>query len=129
MTGRAKLMAAVELAAALGFADEDPVRAAVGGAVEARGFAEGFEQDGADGVASAPVVGQASFDLGEEVRGEVGDAYPGQDQEAGVVDHEGQVALPGFGGPADEAVAGRGLPGGGAEPNRARGSPSAARAK
>ena len=73
LDGAGELVAAVELAAALGFADEDPVRAAVGGAVEARGFAEGFEQDGADGVASAPVVGQASFDLGEEVRGEVGD--------------------------------------------------------
>ena len=70
----------------------DPVGAAVGGAVEARGFAEGFEQDGADGVSAVPVVGEAAFDLGEEVRGEVGDAYPGQDQEAGVVDHEGQVA-------------------------------------
>ena len=48
-------------------------------------------------------------------------AYPGQDQEAGVVDHEGQVALPRFGGPADEAVAGRGLPGGGAEAEQGEG--------
>ncbi len=61
------------------------------------------------------------MDLGEEVRGEVGDAYPGQDEEAGVVDHEGQVAAPVFVGPADEAVAGRGLPGGGAEAEQGEG--------
>ena len=34
LDGAGELVAAVELAAALGFADEDPVRAAVGGTVD-----------------------------------------------------------------------------------------------
>ena len=51
----------------------------------------------------------------EQVGGEVGDADPGHDEEAGVVEHEGEVALALCGAPADEAVARGGLPGRGGE--------------
>ena len=66
-------------------------------------------------VAAVPVGGQAAYDLGQQVRGEMRDADPGQDQEASVIDDQWQVALARGGGPADEAVAGGGFPGGGAE--------------
>ena len=45
----------VELAAALSLAEVDPVGGTVAGALEARGFAEGLEQDGAEAVAAVPV--------------------------------------------------------------------------
>ena len=108
-------MVSVELAAALGVSEEGPVGGTVGGAVEAWAFAEGLEEDGPEGVALLPVVGEAACDASEEMGGEVGDADPGEDEEACVVDDAGEVALSGVGAPADGAVAGCGLPGGGAE--------------
>ncbi len=111
----------VELAAAQGLAEVEPVGGAIAGAAEARGFAEGFQQDGAEVVAAVPVGGQAAFDLGEQVRGKVRDADPGQDQEASVIDDQRQVALAHGGGPADKAVAGSGFPGGGAEAEQGQG--------
>ena len=46
-----------------------------------------------DVVALGPVLGQAAADDCEDVRAEVGAFDPGQDQEPGVVDHEGEVLL------------------------------------
>ena len=53
-----ELLADIELAAALGLADMDPVDGAVAGALLARGFAEGLQQDGPNAVALPPVGGQ-----------------------------------------------------------------------
>ena len=47
--------------------------------------------------------------------GQAGEADPGQDEIARVIDDAGQVALPGGRVPADETVAGGGFPGGGTE--------------
>ena len=63
---------AVELAAALDGSEVLPVGGAVGGAGEAGGFAEGLEEDGSEGVALFPVVGQSACDAAEEVGGEMG---------------------------------------------------------
>ncbi len=90
-------MAGIEFPAALGLAEMDPVGGAVAGAVEARGLAEGLEQDGADAVALVPVAGELALEAGEQMGGQGGEADPGQDEVAGVIDDEGQVALAGGG--------------------------------
>ena len=63
-------MAGIEFAAALGLAEMDPVGGAVAGAEEARGFAEGFEQDGLDCVALVPVGGELSLEAGQQMGGQ-----------------------------------------------------------
>ena len=105
----------VELAAALSLAEVDPVGGTVAGALEARGFAEGLEQDGAEAVAAVPVKRELALDGGKQMGSQAGEANPGQDEIASVIDDPGQVALAGGAVPADEAVAGGGFPGGGTE--------------
>src|ERR1039457_1272776 len=104
-------MQGVELAAALGIADVLPVGSLVAGAGKARLLDEGFEQDRSIGVAVLPVVGQASAHQGKDARGEIFAVDPRQDQEAGIVHDEVQVALSLVCGPTDELVPGFELPG------------------
>ena len=66
----------------------------VGDASEARRLHERFDQQGRDVIAHGPVLDQLSAHDGQDVRGEVGDAYPGQDEETGVVDDLGEIFLP-----------------------------------
>ena len=91
--------------ASLGDADMGPSRGLVGDASEARRLHERFDQQGRDVIACGPVLDQLSAHDGQDVRGEVGDAYPGQDEETGVVDDLGEILLPQCRRPADEAVA------------------------
>ena len=121
LDGRGVLIMSIEFATALGLTDMDPVGGTVAGTAEAAGFAEGFEQDGAEAVAMEPVVGEGAGGEGEQVGGEVRDAGPGQDQEAGMIDDEGEVAQAGGGVPADEAVTGADFAA--EKPSRARGRP------
>ena len=107
-------MTGVEFTAALSLAEKDPVGGAIAGALEARSFAERFEQDGADLVALLPVARELSLEAGEQMGGQAGQANPGQDEIAGVIDDQRQVALAGGGIPADETVARGGFPGRGA---------------
>ena len=86
-------MQGVELAAALRVAEMLPVGGLVAGAGKARLLDEGFEQHRPIGVAGMPVIGQASADQGEDARGQVFAVDPRQDEEAGVVDDEVQIAL------------------------------------
>lgn len=69
----------------------DPARGAVDGAGVARRHGEGFDEVRCNVVACGPVGGQAAADDGENVRAEVGDMDPGQDQEARLVDRHGGV--------------------------------------
>ena len=110
-----RLAVHVELAAALGFSDTQPVGRLIARSEETRAVTERLEQDRAQGIAAFPVVREAALELREQVRGEIADAYPGQDEEAGVVDHEREVALAHRGAPADELIARGGLPGRGGE--------------
>ena len=60
----------VELAAAQGLAEVEPVGGAIAGAAEARGFAEGFQQDGPEVVAAVPGGGaEAEQGQGQAVAG------------------------------------------------------------
>ena len=68
--GQGEFVVCVELAAAQGLAEVEPVGGAIAGAAEARGFAQGFQQDGPEVVAAVPVGGQAAFDLGEQGQGQ-----------------------------------------------------------
>ena len=77
------------------------------GAGVARRLDEGLDEHGRCVVALGPVLGQAAADEGEDVRAEIWDRDPGQDQEPRVVDHEGEVLFALLRGPSDEAVAGR----------------------
>ena len=79
--------------ASLGDADMGPSGGLVGDASEARRLHERFDQQGRDVIARGPVRNQLSAHDGQDVRGEVGDAYPGQDEEPGVVDDLGEIFL------------------------------------
>ena len=109
------LFSNIEFAAALGLSDFDPVGGLIASAAETRDLTESLEQYRADGVTLLPVLGQTSLAAGQDMRGQIGNADPRQNQKASIVRHKMQVALPNFGRPADEAVARRGLPGGRAE--------------
>ena len=96
-------------APSLGGSDEGSAGRLVQGAGEARGLDEGLDEHGRGVVALGPVVGQLPADQGEDVRAQVGDRDPGQDQEPRVVDDEWEVLLAQLRRPSDEAVAGREL--------------------
>ena len=104
-------MECVELAASLGIPEILPVGGLVASAGEAQLLDEGFQQDRAIGVAGVPIIGQASADQSEDPRSEVFTANPWQDEEAGVVDDEVQVAPALLSGPADGVIAWLGFPG------------------
>ena len=86
-------MQGIELAATLGVAEVLPVGGFVASAGEARLLDEGFEQDGPIGVASLPVIGQAAADQCKDSRSQILAADPRQDEEAGIVHDEVQVAV------------------------------------
>src|ERR1017187_3703785 len=98
-----------------GVAEVLPVGGLVAGTGKARIFDEGFKQDGPVGVAGVPVIGQSSAHQGEGTGGEVFAVYPRQDEEAGIVHDEVQVALSLIARPTDELIAGIDLPGARAE--------------
>src|ERR1035441_5876988 len=97
-------MQGVELTTALRIAEVLPVGRLVAGAGKARLLDEGFEQDRPIGVAGLPVGGQSSADQGEDARGEVFAVDPWQDEEAGVIDDQMQVALSLISRPADNLI-------------------------
>src|SRR5665213_776067 len=101
----------VELSPTLRVAEVSPVGGPVAGTGKARLFNEGFEQDRPIRIAALPVIGQSSAHPAEDARGEVFASDPRQDQEAGVVDDQMQVALPLVFIPADELIPGFDLPG------------------
>ncbi len=68
--GLVVLVTSIEFAAALRLAQMDPVGGALAGALEARRFAERFEQNWTHAVALLPVVGELSLEAGEQVGGQ-----------------------------------------------------------
>ena len=76
------LVGDVELAAACGLPDVDPVGRFVAGAAEAIGLDEGFKQDGLVAVTVLPIGGQTAGDVAEDLGSKPFGAHPGQDQEA-----------------------------------------------
>src|SRR5665213_107426 len=115
LDGLSVAMQDIELAPALGIAEVSPVGSLITGAGKARLLDEGFEQDGPIGVAGLPVIGQPAAHQGEDARGEVLALDPRQDEEAGIVHDEVQVALPLICRPTNELVPGFDLPGARAE--------------
>src|ERR1700678_2438568 len=101
----------IELAATLRIAKVLPVGGLVAGAGKAWFLDEGFEQDRPIGVAGLPVIGQSSVHQGEDARGEVFAMDPRQDEEAGIVHDEVQVALSLICRPTDDLIARVDLPG------------------
>jgi hypothetical protein len=97
-------MQRIKLAAALRVAEVLPVRSLVTGASKARLLDEGFEQDRPIGIAGMPVLGQSLSGQGEDARGEVFAADPRQDEEAGIIDDQVQVALSLLRRPANELI-------------------------
>ena len=79
------------LAASGGLTDLDPVGGLVTGAAMTGSLDKGFEEHGAVAVARQPVVGQLPVDDREDLRSQALGLDPGQDQKAGIVDHERQV--------------------------------------
>ena len=104
-------MVAVELAAALGLTDTDPVGRPVARAGEAALVDEGLHERRGIAVTLPPVSGEGSGDSGEDRRGEVSHVSVGQDEEAGVSDDELQPGLAGLCVPADVGVPRGTLPG------------------
>ena len=79
-------LAPVVATAPLGGPDMDPAGGPVDRSGIARCFDERFDQNRCGAVPLGPVCGQAPADDGEDVRTEVGDPDPGQDQEPRVAD-------------------------------------------
>ncbi len=73
------------------------------------GSRRSLDEHGRGVVALGPVLGQSPAHEREDVRAQVGDRDPGQDEEPRVVDDEGEVLLALLRRPSDEAVAGREL--------------------
>src|ERR1039457_5068339 len=115
LDGLSVAMQGIDLATALRIAQASPVGSLVAGARKARLYEEGFEQDRPIGVAGVPGIGQSLNGQGEDARGQVFAVDPRQDQEAGVVDDEVQVALSLICRPTDELIPGFDLPGARAE--------------
>ncbi len=111
----AQCAVAVLAAPSLGLADADPVGGAVAGALEAGAVDEGLDQMDWMAVLGQPVGREAAGYAREQVRGQMRDANPGEDEEAGVVGSPVQPLGTGSVAPADEAVAAGYFPGGGAE--------------
>ena len=63
------LVVSIQLAAALGLAQMDPVGGAVADPGEAGCFAEGLQQHAPDAVALLPVVGQLALEAGQQMGG------------------------------------------------------------
>ncbi len=105
----------VEFATALGLADLNPIGGLVASSGETGDFTEGLKHGGKNRVALQPIVRQAFFAACQNMGSQVGDANPWQDQKAGVVDEQMQVALAALCRPADELIARCGLPGGGSK--------------
>ena len=101
--------------APLGGSEVDPARCPVDGTGVTGGLDESLDEHGGGAMALGPVLGQAPADDGEDVRAEVGDFDPGQDEEPRVVDHEGEVLLARPSRPSDEVVTRREFPRGGEE--------------
>jgi len=112
---------AVELAAAFGSSDPGRLGGLVAGASMPADFDEGLDECRLIAVALLPVGAQAGGDGAEEVGGEVRDAHPGGDQEAGVADDELKAGLAGLCAPADPVVAVFERPGGSGEADRGDG--------
>src|ERR1039457_3310235 len=109
--GLSMSMQSVEFATALRITEVLPVGGLVAGTGKARLLDEGFEQDRPIGVAGMPVGGQSAAYQGEDARGEIFAVDPRQDQEAGVIDDEVQVALSLICCPTDELIPGLYFPG------------------
>lgn len=86
-------MILTRISATLGLADVDPVGGLVAGSLVAVPLDEGLEEDGGEGEAFSPVVLDAAGGQGEEMGGEAFCSDPGEDEEAGVVDDEGEAPL------------------------------------
>ena len=88
---------AVVSPAPLGGSDEGPS----GGLVEGAGEARGLDEHGRDVVALGPIVGQLPAHEREDVRAQIGDRDPGQDEESRVTVRSsgdaiaGPAAIPG----------------------------------
>lgn len=80
---------------------------------EARDLDEGLVEHGHHVVALGSALGQLAANMGKDVRAQVGDWDPGQDEEPRVVDDVQGILLGLLRSPSDEAVAGR-------EPTRCR---------
>ncbi len=94
---------------------------------DARNLGGGFHQHWGGVMPPVPVARQSAPHHREDVRGQVRDVYPGQNEEAGIVDHAIQVPLPGGSRPVDEGFAGRGLPSRSRETEHGHGPPVAIR--
>jgi len=99
----------------LGVPDREPVRGFVAAALEAVAFNKDLHQVDGMTVVIDPVLSETTHDPAKEMAGQMRDLHPGQDEEAGIVGHEGEVGGSGGWLPADEGIARGGFPCGGPE--------------
>ena len=96
----------IQFSAPLGLPYIDPIGSLVTSSTETRGLHEGLQQDRSVSVARGPILGKAFGHHGKQLRGKVLGAYPGEDEEAGIVDNQREALLSLSIVPADEAVPG-----------------------
>ena len=100
-----RLIGLVVFAAPGGEPEQLPVRRPVTGSAKTAGIDEGFREVNRMAVHPFPVVGQSAGHLPQNVRRQMRNLDPGQDQKARVIGDEADVAPPRFRAPADVAVA------------------------
>src|SRR3979490_1794915 len=98
-------MAVRSLAAAGRLPHQNPVGRAITGAAKATGIDEGFREVNRMAVEPVPVPGQRACDKAKNVRRQMWKPYPRQDEKAGVVSDEANVAPPSRGTPAYITIA------------------------
>ncbi len=100
---------------ALGVPDMEPVRGFVADALEAVLLNKGLHQVHGMAVFLDPVLSETPHDPAQEMAGQMRHPHPGQDEEAGIIGHEGEVGGSCVRLPADQGVARGGFPCGGTE--------------
>ena len=100
---------------ALGVPDMEPVRGFVADALETGSLHKGLHQVDGMAVFLDPVLLKTSHNPAQEMAGQMRHPHPGQDEEASIVGHQGEVGGSGGWLPADKGVTRGGFPGGGPE--------------
>jgi hypothetical protein len=81
-----------------------PIGSPISGPLEAADLDKALQQGQLDSKACAPILRQASNQLGQEVTGQVFDSHPRQEQKAAVIGHPVQMKAPRLMAPADESI-------------------------
>ncbi len=124
LLGEGSRVVDIQFSPSLGLAYVNPIGSFVASSTETRELHEGLQQDRSVSVACGPILGKAFGHNRKQLRAKVLGAYPGEDEEAGIVEDKMEALLSSLIVPADEVVPGISLPGRCAKAHQGRDLPS-----